>query len=458
MAACASFQPWRVVLAAVVLISAVTVAPAQVVLPPGWPSNVELGLADGPNGAAALRRTAPFAFRYQYLSGGANTGTGWSTWNPGGDFARFYIEESIAAGVIPVFSYYMLLQSLPGGGSESDADYANANNTATMVAYYNDLILFLRKAGAFPSTKVVLHVEPDFWGYMQQRAPSDNARAVSVKVSETGIPQLAGLPSTVAGFAQALVRLRDSYAPNVLLGYHVSVWGTNVDIALQDPPDATVDQLAARSVAFYRSLDTSFDMLFGEFSDRDSGFYQHVVGDNGRSWWTLDDFRRHVRYLGGIFAALRKGIVLWQIPMGNTRMRSVNNVWGHYQDNRTERLLDEPSRALLTSYRDAGVVAFLFGGGAAGTTCACDAQNDGVTNPAATNGNAIVSELATANTPPSLVVRGTTPTLVTPHAANDDGGFLRWRAWKYYQDGRLPLAGGSAQAPSAPKNVRVGTP
>ena len=39
---------------------------------------VELGLIDKPGDAAALRHSAHFGFRYQYLSGGANT-AGWST-------------------------------------------------------------------------------------------------------------------------------------------------------------------------------------------------------------------------------------------------------------------------------------------------------------------------------------------------------------------------------------------
>jgi hypothetical protein len=42
-------------------------------------------------------------------------------------------------------------------------------------------------------------------------------------------------------------------------------------------------------------------------------------------------------------------------------------------------------------YRAAGVIAFMFGGGAGGTTCACDAQHDGITNPPAIDGNSRVS-------------------------------------------------------------------
>jgi hypothetical protein len=37
-------------------------------------------MSDGPGGAAAMRAVAPFAFRYQYLAGGVNTGSGWATW------------------------------------------------------------------------------------------------------------------------------------------------------------------------------------------------------------------------------------------------------------------------------------------------------------------------------------------------------------------------------------------
>jgi hypothetical protein len=82
---------------------------------------------------------------------------------------------------------------------------------------------------------------------------------------------------------------------------------------------------------------------------------------------------------------------------------------------------------------------------------------DGVTNPAAINGNAIASELAATGTPPAQVIRGTTPTLVTPSAANDDGGFFRWRTWQYYHDGAMSLL---VETPplSAPTNVHVVRP
>jgi hypothetical protein len=44
------------------------------------------------------------------------------------------------------------------------------------------------------------------------------------------------------------------------------------------------------------------------------------------------------------------------------------------------------------------------------------------------------------------------PTLVTPYAADDDGGYFRWRVWTYYQTGALSIAG---TAPSPPTRLRI---
>ena len=211
-----------------------------------------------------------------------------------------------------------------------------------------------------------------------------------------------------------------------------------------------VDSLAGRAVAFYNSLGANYDIAFAEFSDRDSGFYQHVYGDNGQHWFDAEDFRRSARFLGGFSAAAGMRIVLWQIPLGNTKMRAGNNTWGHYQDNRPEWLLDEPACTHLAAYRDAGVVAFLFGGGASGVTCACDGLSppDGITNPSPINGNAVVSQAGAPGSAP-VFMAGASPTLTTPYAADDDGGFFRWKAWQYYQTGAMALPGaGTPEQPA----------
>jgi hypothetical protein len=376
-----------IVLAALVL--APTAAAKLPPLPHGWPTTLQIGLTDAPGGAAALRASAPFGFRYQYLAGGVNTGQGWSTWNPDGTFASMYVQDSWAHGVVPVLTYYMLLQSKPSAGDELQTDLAHLRDPAVMAAYWDDVrLLFRRVKGTKP---VVVHVEPDAWGYLEQ----------------SGDVKLA------SAFAQQWVRLRNAIAPNAILAYHMSGWGTKHDIVYEDPSDATVRAYAAQSAAFYRSLHARFDVAFEDFSDRDAGFYEKQQG-NKATWFTPADFHRHLLY-GQTFVKLA-GIRMaaWQIPLGNTVMRAMDDTWGHYQDNRVQWLLG--SRAHLRAYVAAGYIGFLFGGGADGTTCACDARRDSVTNPAPIDGN----------NRPSL-------------SADDDGGYFRAQAKAYYRTGGIAL-------------------
>ncbi len=402
----------------------VAAAESLAALPPGWPSTLQLGVADSPGGAAAVKAKTNFGFRYQYLAGGVNTGNGWATWNANGDFVRYYVQDSVANGITPVFTYYQIFQSSPGNGQGELAGVTgNLQNTSTMAAYWKDLKLFFQRAAG--PDMVVLHVEPDMWGYTQQKSTNDDAATVAAAVSSTSMAELAGLPNNMSGFAQAVVKLRDLYAPNVKLGYHLSYWGTGTDPLYSKPSDSEIDSLATRSANYYKSLGTKFDISFAEFSDRDAAFYQYQYG-NANAWWQAADFARNVRYLSKYSTLSGTRIVMWQIPLGNTKMRAMNNTWGHYQDNRPEWLLDDAARTHLTEYANAGVVAFLFGGGAGGVTCACDANNDGTTNPAPINGNDQMSL-----------------------SADDDGGYFNAKAKAYYAAGAMALGSGSAPAPTA---------
>ncbi|MFN8526632.1 MAG: hypothetical protein U0821_26310 [Chloroflexota bacterium] len=432
MKASSRAKPGLLAIVLTVLLSSTTGTSTAATLPPlpsGWPATLHLGMASFPDEAASLRAMAPFGFRYQYLAGGVNTGNGWATWNPNGSFVDLYMAESAQQGMIPVFSYYMIQQSLPGGGCESQTNYNNLQNTVTMTALFNDMKLFFQRA-ALVNTRAVLHVEPDLWGFMQQRSPHDDPAEVSAKVAATGIPELAGLPNNMIGVARAVRVLRDHYAPNVWLAYHLSEWGTNVSITIQDPADSEIDVLAQRAAKYFLLQGDQWDIVFAEFSDRDAAFHQIVNGDGGVQWWTTADQVRNLRFISGFVSLAQKRVVEWQIPLGNTKMRAMNNTWNHYQDNRVEMFLDQPGRTRLQSYADAGVVAFLFGRGAYGATCACDGKPsdsgspDGITNPAPINGNTLMSL-----------------------SADDDGGFFRQKAAAYYTQGAIPLPTGRPTLP-----------
>ncbi len=415
LAAACTLVPLASVVAKTATPAAAQTATALPPLPAPWPSTLQLGIFDGAGGAASMKADMDYGFRYAYLAGGVNTGGGWANWNPDGRFATYWIEDSVRHGIVPSFTYYMLSQSAPGSSGEGSANLTNLQHTGTMTAYYRDLTLLFQRAAEFPNQPVVVHVEPDLWGFLQQSASGDDAGSISAQVAATGLPELAGLPDTAAGFGRAIVALRDTYARNVVLAYHLSIWGTGNDIQYSNPSDAEVDALATRSGHFYRSLGANFDLAFGEFSDRDAAFKQHIYGDGGASWWDAGTSRA----TSGTWPAsstTQKRVALWQIPFGNTKMRAMDNTWNHYQDNRVEWLLDDPSRAHLDAYVRAGVVALLFGRGAGGTTCPCDSAGDGVTNPEPINGNNGWSL-----------------------NADDDGGFFRDKARAYYAAGAMSL-------------------
>lgn len=321
-----------------------TMMSLALLLPLGWPHHLVLGVANSPGGAHRLAQRAAVGARYQYLAGGVNTGQGWATWNPNGSFASMYVRESISAHMIPVFTYYQMLQSKPAAGSgELQKDLSNLRNPTTMRAYWNDYRLLLKRVGSAAGRHLaVIHVEPDLWGYLEQAHATALART----------------------FARKLVALRNQLAPHVLLAWHLSVWGTGEDPTYSKPPLAHMDALAGKSAAFYKALGARFDLVFNDVTDRDAGFYQHVVG-NPNTGWGPADFRRHDVYIGGFTRRTRTPVVLWQLPLGDTML---NNTPGRYRDNRLQWWLEHPSAPHLRSTRNAGVIGLLFGGGAAGTT------------------------------------------------------------------------------------------
>ena len=315
-----------------------------VLLPVGWPHHLMLGVTDPPGDAHALRSHASVDGRYQYLSGGVNTGGDWTHWNPNGTFASNYVRESISEHMLPVLTFYELLQSKPSvGGDEAARDLSNLRNRPTMRAYWADYGLLLRRvAQSAGRHTVVIHVEPDLWGYLEQ------AHAI----------RLARL------FARRVISLRNELAPRALLAWHLSTWGTGEDPTYSKPSAAHMDALAARSAAFYKSLHAHFDMVFNDVTDRDAGFYQHVA-DNPRTWWGPADFVRHDEYIAGFTRRTHEPVVLWQLPVGDTLL---DDTWNHFRDNRLQWWLSNPRGSHLRATRDSGVIGLLFGGGAEGTT------------------------------------------------------------------------------------------
>jgi len=355
--------------------------------------------------------------RYQYICGGVNTPSNWKTWNqPAGAFAAWYMADSDKMGCIPCLTYYQMLQSAPnhGKGGEAQVNKLNCENAATMKAYFDDFKLLLEKAAELKKP-VLLHHEPDLWAYfyMAPEFAPNQADKVKVIVKSSGHADVANFDDTAAGFGKALVALRDKYAPNVLLGWHISRWGS---------PDI------GKTLAFFNQCG-AWDLFFTDFSDRDAGWKIAKNYMAGGAWWKPEDFADNHKWYRDLFKQSGMPVMAWQVPMGNTVMATCDNTEGHYMDNRPEYFLEDfPKNTRIAEWSEAGLIGLLFGGGAGGCTSAGDARKDGITNP-----TPIANNKGEKSAFP-----------------DDDGGYLRLRGGNYYTKGPIQLLNKTANKPPEP--------
>jgi hypothetical protein len=252
-------------------------------------------------------------------------------------------------------------------------------NADVMKKYFTDLKTFMQKAGE-REEPCILHVEPGVWASIEN---------VRVAVRSSGLPELEGLEDSSSSFGKSFGLLRDRYAPNVLLAWHASR-GEGAEAIFRSGP---------------------WDLVFTDVADRDAGF--NDAGGKPGTWWKDRDFGDFRAWCAELHRQTGLPVMIWRIPLGNTVMAACNNTPWHYEDNRAEYFLENyPSNRHILEWSQAGVVGLLFGGGAIGCTVHKDNAKDGVTNPAPVPGN-----------------KGETSTF-----ADDDGGYLRLRAGKYYQD------------------------
>ena len=410
-------------------------------VPAGLKSHFALGLSSQPGATGWMKESgAAWDIRYQYLAGGVNTPGNWKTWQdpalPAGQFALDYLNESYETGYLPVLTWYQILQSSPAiGADEAGKDYSNLNNPGTMNSYFADFKLLMDKAKIFGKT-VIVHIEPDLWGFLQKQ--STNPANLTAAVASSGNSDLINYSDTVSGFARALIGLRDKYAPNVLLAYHISPWSSSYgDLGTNTDPDFNVEGAYKETGAFYNQLNANFDLLFYDIADRDAALYSSWGSPN--HWWDVNNqvypnFNRFNQFAAGITSVTGKRGMLWQVPIGNTLFESLNNTHQHWQDNRVQYYLGGGTNQHLQDLANSGIMGILFGAGDNNSTNYNDAAADGITNPAPFNGNSRVSEFS-----------------------DDDGGYLRLQAREYYNRGTVTLqvveTAPAATVPAGPVNT-----
>src|SRR5262249_50751262 len=143
-----------------------------------------------------------------------------------------------------------------------------------MQSYWDQTRLLFQRIAMFGKPAVV-HVEPDFWGYAEQKAHGTPS-ALPVKVSAS---ECSSLPQDVSGMAACIFTLARMYAPKASFGLHASVWGAPA---------------AADVAAWMKAVGADQgDFLATDLLDRDAGCFEAHTDPNcmrgGTTGWYWDE-------------------------------------------------------------------------------------------------------------------------------------------------------------------------
>jgi hypothetical protein len=342
------------------------------VIPEGLPHQLLLGLFEPSGGTWMQGSKVPWDVRYAYATSGWLDNWGYGP--PDGQWAVRFFRECEAQKFTPAVTYYVM-NGEPGGGET--AFLQKAQNRQTMAAYFSAFKTLMERVRDYGKPVLIL-LEPDGFGFLQQQS-KHNPHAPAA-VASTGLPELASLPDTIAGWGLAFLQLRKAVgAPNAILGIHISAWAGGPDLSyfavtepLQPEVDKVYDFLKPLGLGPNQTGGT-YDVLVGDPLDRDSNFYLVKSGEN--RWWdpsatapvSSRSFNRYAEWLRLWNQKSEKRWVLWQIPIGNQWSRDVPNdgsLSAGWKDNRTEYFFGSDSRAHLDRWARSGVIALLFGAGA----------------------------------------------------------------------------------------------
>jgi hypothetical protein len=320
--------------------------------------------------------TSPFDIRYQYLAGNVPTGgpcddcsTGcsvdgqscdnqngcswWGCWqydqDPPGRFVVDFVSATQDAGSVPMISYYIWFSV--AGEVEGVPEISALGSGPLVGNYLADWRFLAQRVAEATGEPVIVHVEPDLWGFGHQI--TDDPTTINVSLSDTDNAECEGLPDDFTGFAQCLVAIADAEAPNLLVAFHASAWGAGADALINTNPDFDVIDHAQSTAAFMSALGADSDLVIVEMSDRDAGF-------NDR-WWDADDqalphFAQALEWVEALGTALDLPTLWWQVPYGHA---ALDDVCDRYTDNRVDYVFDHPER-----FAEIGSLGVAFGAGA----------------------------------------------------------------------------------------------
>ncbi|MCA9673853.1 MAG: hypothetical protein H6708_02835 [Kofleriaceae bacterium] len=325
----------------------------------------------GNDNSGPYDHAVPIDLHYAYLVGYGDDG-GWPTWNADGMYATYFAQAAAQHGVTPMYTYYQLALELENGNDAALADGGR------MHQYLTDMrLLFTRIAET--GAPAVVTLEPDFFGYLMQRAdagtPPDQLVA---RTQFADVPECAGLPETAAGLMRCVLAIGHTLAPEARIGFHASQWGAWFDAT---DPGADVEASGRAVGGFLRSVGAdATDFVAVETLDRDAGFWETgggggtcsaTGGPRGPVYWDADNvalpnFAQHLRWVGALTEELQRPAIWWQTPLGVPAATCGGAGGGsdeHWRDNRVRYFFDHVDELV-----DAGGAGATFGTGAGGQT------------------------------------------------------------------------------------------
>jgi hypothetical protein len=305
----------------------------------GKPSRLLVGL--GSQSVATVQSQGLQIDMYdQYLVGN------WPTWNsPPCDYVCVVAGNADSLGAVPFFTVYMMADN-------GDGNLAGLSDSTFMASYWSRLKLLYQDIATFGKPALV-HLEPDFWGYVERQATNSDPTKMAALVSSNA--DCAALPNNVAGVAGCMIAMARKYAPKAYVGLSPSAWGGDSD---------------AQVVAFMNALGAqNADMIVEQTWDRDAGCFEIspqpsdcARGGSGYYWdesnTTHPNFQDHLVQVQAYHAGIGNlPVIWWQTPMGVPSSTPGGSV-GHYRDNKVHYFLTHPAE--LTAVGGLGVV---FGAG-----------------------------------------------------------------------------------------------
>ncbi|MDF3069974.1 MAG: hypothetical protein K0R38_5575 [Polyangiaceae bacterium] len=277
---------------------------------------------------------APLDLHYIYLV------NGWQDWNPGGNFPKIIAEVDKSKGATPMSSVYAIT-------GQGENNFAVLSDDAYMTAYWANAKLLMERYGELEGPALV-HLEPDFWAYAQQKSGGDPS-SVPARLA----PECGDLPADLSGMARCWFKLARTHAPQVVIGLHASEWAAGSGNEVGE----FLSKLGA----------AESDVVIIDMLDRDAGCFEAGQLDfckRGGEFYldetnqTSPNFAERLSFAKQVSTVTGKPILWWQIPFG-VPSETPGGTPGHFRDNKVHYIFNH-----IQEFVDAGGVGVAFGVGA----------------------------------------------------------------------------------------------